>query len=85
MVFNVIHGVDPKDPSTVTTPFQFDRNIKLASLRIGVDAAAPKEFVDSAEGARRGAEGDRPASDGGAAAAADSASSRRRRSTSTCR
>ena len=30
----------------MTTPFQFDRNIKLASLRIGVDAAAPKEFVD---------------------------------------
>src|SRR5690242_2191809 len=46
MVFNVIHGVDPKDPSTLTVPFQFDRHIKLASLRIGVDAAAPKEFVD---------------------------------------
>jgi Amidase len=37
MVFNVLHGVDPKDASTVTTPFTFDRNIKLASLRIGVD------------------------------------------------
>ena len=46
MVFNVIHGVDEKDPSTIMTPFQFERNIKLASLRIGVDAAAPKEFVD---------------------------------------
>lgn len=46
MVFNAIHGVDKKDPGTVTTPFQFDRNIKLASLRIGVDANAPKEFVD---------------------------------------
>ena len=46
MVFNVIHGVDPKDPSTVTTPFNFDRNIKLAKLRIGVDPNAPKEFVD---------------------------------------
>lgn len=46
MVFNAIHGVDTKDPGTVTTPFQFDRNIKLASLRIGVDATAPKEFVD---------------------------------------
>lgn len=46
MVFNVLHGVDEKDPSTVTTPFQFDRRIKLASLRIGVDANAPKEFVD---------------------------------------
>jgi Asp-tRNA(Asn)/Glu-tRNA(Gln) amidotransferase A subunit family amidase len=46
MVFNVIHGVDPKDPSTVTTPFHFDRGIKLARLRIGVDPNAPKEFVD---------------------------------------
>jgi hypothetical protein len=46
MVFNTIHGVDEKDPSTVMMPFHFDRAIKLASLRIGVDAAAPKEFVD---------------------------------------
>jgi len=41
MVFNTIHGVDPKDPSTVMTPFNFDRNIKLASLRIGVDSGRP--------------------------------------------
>src|SRR6185437_12983086 len=46
MVFNTIHGVDEKDPSTVTTPFHFDRKISLASLRIGVDPQAPKEFVD---------------------------------------
>ncbi len=46
MVFNAIHGVDEKDPSTVMTPFQFDRKIKLAALRIGVDPNAPKEFVD---------------------------------------
>ena len=46
LVFNAIHGVDPKDPSTVTTPFHYDRDIKLASIRIGVDANAPKEFVD---------------------------------------
>ncbi len=45
MVFNAIHGVDEKDPSTVTTPFQFNRNIVLASLRIGVDPNAPKELV----------------------------------------
>ncbi len=45
MVFNVIHGVDEKDPSTVMTPFRFDRNIALASLRIGVDPNAPKELV----------------------------------------
>jgi hypothetical protein len=46
MVFNAYHGVDEKDPSTLTTPFQFDRNIKLASLRVGVDPNAPKELVD---------------------------------------
>ncbi|MBC7895492.1 MAG: amidase [Cytophagaceae bacterium] len=47
MVFSVIHGVDEKDPSTVTTPFQFDRKIALGSLRVGVDPTAPKEFVDT--------------------------------------
>ena len=46
MVFNAIHGVDEKDPSTVTTPFNFDRKIALASLRVGVDPNAPKEFVE---------------------------------------
>ncbi len=46
MVFNTIHGADEKDTSTITAPFHFDRNIKLASLRFGVDANAPKEFVD---------------------------------------
>ena len=45
MVFSIIHGADTKDPSTLTMPFQFDRNVKLASLRIGVDPNAPKEFV----------------------------------------
>lgn len=46
MVFNAVHGVDETDPSTITTPFQYDRNIDIASLRIGVDGNAPKEFVD---------------------------------------
>lgn len=46
MVFNVIHGSDEKDPGTLTVPFHFDPHIKLASVRIGVDANAPKEFVD---------------------------------------
>lgn len=46
MVFNTIHGVDEKDPSTVMMPFQFDRNVKLASMRIGVDPNAPKELVE---------------------------------------
>jgi len=67
MVFNVIHGADPKDNSTVTTPFKFDRNIKLASMRIGVDENAPKEFTDGL--AKLGAVlkpiGPRPAQAGG--------------------
>ncbi len=46
MVFNVLHGVDEKDPSTVTTPFNFDRSLKLSAMRIGVDPNAPKELVD---------------------------------------
>jgi Asp-tRNA(Asn)/Glu-tRNA(Gln) amidotransferase A subunit family amidase len=46
MVFNAVHGVDEKDPSTVMAPFRFDRAIALASLRVGVDPNAPKELVD---------------------------------------
>jgi Asp-tRNA(Asn)/Glu-tRNA(Gln) amidotransferase A subunit family amidase len=52
MVFNVIHGADEKDNSTLTVPFHFDRNIKLSSLRVGVDPGdatrqgAPKEFIE---------------------------------------
>lgn len=45
MVFNAIHGVDEKDPSTVMAPFQFDRRVTLSSLRIGVDPNAPSELV----------------------------------------
>ncbi len=46
MVFNVMHGSDEKDPSTITTPFNFNRKLDLASLRIGVDPNAPKELID---------------------------------------
>ena len=46
MVFNAVHGVDELDPSTVMAPFKFDRNIPIASLRIGVDPNAPKEVVE---------------------------------------
>ena len=71
MVFNAIHGVDPKDPSTVMTPFHFDRDIsstKLASLRIGVDANAPRELVDTLRelGANPKPIGPRPQLQGGA-------------------
>jgi hypothetical protein len=46
MVFNVLHGVDEKDPSTVMMPFQFNRNIDLAAMRVGVDDQAPPELVN---------------------------------------
>ena len=36
MVMNVVHGVDAKDPSTITMPFHFNANIDLSKLRIGV-------------------------------------------------
>jgi len=45
MVFNVLHGVDEKDPSTVMAPFHYDRDIRLASLRIGIDPSAPSELA----------------------------------------
>jgi Asp-tRNA(Asn)/Glu-tRNA(Gln) amidotransferase A subunit family amidase len=68
MVFNTIHGVDEKDPSTLMAPFHFDRDIKLASIRIGVDAAAPKELVDKLRelGANPKPIGPRPQLGGGA-------------------
>lgn len=47
MVFNTIHGVDEKDASTVTTPFNFSRTLSLATVRIGYDERAPKEMVDA--------------------------------------
>jgi Asp-tRNA(Asn)/Glu-tRNA(Gln) amidotransferase A subunit family amidase len=46
MVFNAVHGVDEKDPSTVMAPFRFDRALNLSTLRVGVDPNAPKEFVE---------------------------------------
>jgi hypothetical protein len=45
MVFSVIHGVDEKDPSTITTPFRYDRRIDVSRLRVGVDPDAPPVLV----------------------------------------
>lgn len=75
MVFNAIHGVDEKDPSTVMTPFHFDRDIKLASVRIGIDEKAPKELVDKlrALGATPKPIAARPQLQGGGALGAESA------------
>lgn len=36
LVFNVIHGADPKDNGSITMPFHFNPNIDFSSLRLGV-------------------------------------------------
>ena len=46
LVFNVIHGSDPADPSTLTAPFDYARASDLAKLRIAYDRSAPADFVD---------------------------------------
>ena len=46
IVFSVIQGVDPADPSTLTAPFDFDRSPDLSKLRIGYDRSAPKTMLD---------------------------------------
>ena len=75
MVFHAIHGVDEKDPSTLTMPFEYNRNIRLAALRIAVDANAPKELVDKLRelGAVPKPIGPRPQLQGGGALGAESA------------
>ena len=47
LVFNAIHGVDAKDPSTITTPFRWERKPDLSRFRIGYDARVPKDFVQT--------------------------------------
>jgi Asp-tRNA(Asn)/Glu-tRNA(Gln) amidotransferase A subunit family amidase len=46
LVFAVYHGADEKDPSTITMPFEFDRNIDLKKVRIGFDSTAPQALID---------------------------------------
>lgn len=50
LVFNAIHGADEKDPGTVTTPFNFDRNVDLSALSIGYEEGAPESFVEALRG-----------------------------------
>jgi Asp-tRNA(Asn)/Glu-tRNA(Gln) amidotransferase A subunit family amidase len=46
LVMNILHGVDPKDPATVTVPFEFKYLQDLRGIRIGVPATgAPEAFV----------------------------------------
>ena len=46
MVFNEVHGADEKDPSTLTTPFRFERQPDLSRTQIGYTDDAPEAFLD---------------------------------------
>ncbi|HVT80000.1 MAG TPA: amidase [Phycisphaerae bacterium] len=46
LVFSAIHGADESDPTTLTMPFAFERNIDLSKIRIGYDRSAPQAFID---------------------------------------
>ncbi|MHC5072960.1 MAG: amidase, partial [Planctomycetota bacterium] len=46
LVFAAMHGADPRDPSTLTAPFRFERKPDLSKLRIGYDPRADKAFVN---------------------------------------
>jgi Asp-tRNA(Asn)/Glu-tRNA(Gln) amidotransferase A subunit family amidase len=46
LVFNAIHGVDEKDPSTVFTPFEFRELPNLDGLRIAYGNNQPEAFLE---------------------------------------
>jgi Asp-tRNA(Asn)/Glu-tRNA(Gln) amidotransferase A subunit family amidase len=46
LVFNAIHGASELDPSSLTTPFRFDRDAELSAYRIGYDESAPEAFLE---------------------------------------
>jgi Asp-tRNA(Asn)/Glu-tRNA(Gln) amidotransferase A subunit family amidase len=47
LVFEAIHGSDPKDPSTLTTPFRFERLETLSGITIGYTEDAPEAFLET--------------------------------------
>jgi Asp-tRNA(Asn)/Glu-tRNA(Gln) amidotransferase A subunit family amidase len=62
LVFAAIHGADPRDPSTRNMPFDFDPNLPLSKIRIGVtqnmmqppDTAAMRAAAANNTGGGRG-------------------------------
>jgi Asp-tRNA(Asn)/Glu-tRNA(Gln) amidotransferase A subunit family amidase len=62
LVFAAIHGADPRDPSTRTMPFEFNPNLPLSKIRIGVtqnllqppDTAAMRAAAANGGGRGRG-------------------------------
>lgn len=65
LVFAAIHGADPRDPSTRTMPFEFDPDLPLKNIRIGVtqymlqppDTVAMRAAAAAGGGAGRGGGG----------------------------
>ncbi|MBK7594442.1 MAG: amidase [Gemmatimonadetes bacterium] len=58
LVFDAVHGADPRDPSTRTMPFRYEPDRSLANVRIGVhpslvepaaDASAPQRAAYTAQ------------------------------------
>ena len=45
LVFEAVHGASELDPASVTTPFLFERDPDLGSLRIGYTEDAPQSFL----------------------------------------
>ncbi len=65
LVFNVIHGADPKDPSTVSAPFEWQRSEDLSGLRIGYAERTPEIILTKLRelGAKPKPVGPRPSSE----------------------
>jgi Asp-tRNA(Asn)/Glu-tRNA(Gln) amidotransferase A subunit family amidase len=68
LVFAAIHGADPRDPSTRNMPFDFDPNLPLSKIRIGVtqnmltppDTAAMRATAANNTNPGRGGRGNTP-------------------------
>ncbi len=62
LVFSIIHGVDQRDPATVTVPFHWQRSPDLSALRIGYTNGTDVDFLDQLRelGANPVEVGDRP-------------------------
>jgi Asp-tRNA(Asn)/Glu-tRNA(Gln) amidotransferase A subunit family amidase len=66
LVFHAVHGVDPRDPSTLTAPFVWERNPDLSKLKIGYDEGSDENLLQKLKdlGADPKPIGERPSSQG---------------------
>lgn len=49
LVFDAIHGASERDPASLTAPFAFDRDLDVATVRVGYTDDAPERFVQALE------------------------------------